>query len=159
MTDPVQPQPAQTQPQPEFVPQPTFEAHTPEFVPQPEAAVAPAPVAPKPKKTGVVVLAVLVVLLLGAAGTFGALYVQERNRAADLSKQVEEKQKSLTAQTILAQENLESQRKHMAAAEEARKELESAKVCRDAAREVTAAGLSQDQQKILTAVLSMMSKC
>jgi len=151
MTDPVQTQPAQTQPE--------FEVHTPEFETQPEAAVVPAPVQPKPKKTGLVVLAVLVVLALGAAGTFGALYVSEKNRAADLSKQVEEKQKSLTAQTILAQSNLEEMQKALGSAKKAQDELESAKVCRDAAREVTAAGVAQDEQKIMTAIFSMMSKC
>lgn len=151
MTDPVQTQPAQ--------PQPEFEVHTPEFVPQPEAAVVPAPVQPKPKKTGLVVLAVLVVLALGAAGTFGALYVQEKNRAADLSKQVEEKQKSLTAQTMLSQSNHDELRKHLDSMSAERKELASARICREAAREVTAAALAEDEQKITSAVLSMMSKC
>jgi uncharacterized protein HemX len=151
MTDPVQSQPAQTQP--------AFEVHTPEFAPQPEAAFVPAPVQPKPKKTGLVVLAVLVVLTLGAAGTFGALYVSEKNRATDLSKQVEEKQKALTAQTALTQSSQEEKLKSDAAATAAQKELESAKVCRDGAREVTAAALSQDEQKITSALLNMMSKC
>ena len=151
MTDPVQTQPAQTQPE--------FEVSTPEFAPQPDAAVVPAPVQPKPKKTGLVVLAVLVVLALGAAGTFGSLYVSEKNRAADLSKQVEEKQKSLTAQTILAQENLESMRKAQDSAKKAQDDASAAATCREAAREVTSAALAQDEQKIMSAVLGMMSKC
>jgi flagellar basal body-associated protein FliL len=136
MTDPVQLQPAQT---------------------EPEAEMAPVP--PKPKKTAVVVLAVLVVLLLGAAGTFGALWISEKNghaaeknRSADLSKQLEEKQRSLTAQTMLAQSNLEEMRKSDAAA------AASAK-CSEAARAVTQAGLTGDQNKVAAAVLNMMSKC
>ncbi len=151
MTDPVQTQPAQMQPE--------FEVHPPEFAPQPEAAVVPAPVQPKPKKTGLVVLAVLVVLALGAAGTFGSLYVSEKNRAADLSKQVEEKQKSLTAQTILAQSNLEETQKAQESAKKARDDASAAAACREVAREVTAAALAQDEQKITSALVNMMSKC
>ncbi|MCP2246820.1 hypothetical protein [Lentzea aerocolonigenes] len=139
MTDVAEPQPAQIQPAGEIT--------TPEAV------------TPKPKKTAVVLLAVLVVLLLGAAGAFGALYVSERNRAADLSKQtadlskqLEEKQRSLTAQTILSQSNLEEMRKSDAIAAEASK-------CREAARAVTEAGLNGDQNKISAALLNMMSKC
>lgn len=138
MTEPVQLQPAPTET-------------------QPEETTAPVPA--KPRKTGVVVLAVLVVLLLGAAGTFGALYVSEKNRAADLSrqtadlsKQLEEKQRSLTAQTMLSQSNLEEMRKAQADASAASK-------CREAAREVTQAGLAGDQNKVAAAVLTMMSKC
>jgi hypothetical protein len=139
MTDVVEPQPAQIQPAGEIT--------TPEAVP------------PKPKKTAVVLLAVLVVLLLGAAGAFGALYVSEKNRAADLSKQtaelskqLEEKQRSLTAQTILSQSNLEEMRKAQASAAEN-------SICREAARAVTEAGLARDQNKVGAALLNMMSKC
>ncbi|RAS61200.1 hypothetical protein C8D87_110148 [Lentzea atacamensis] len=149
MTDSVQPA------------QPQFEAHTPAFPQQPEAAL-PAPVppaAPKPKKTGVVVLAIAAVLLLGAAGTFGALYFTEKGRSADLSKQVEGKDREITDLTKKAKsaDDLAT-----AATDERRKlenEMNSMKACRDAARAVTEAGIAQDEQKITQAMLGMMTKC
>lgn len=150
MTNPVQP----AQPGAEF------EAHTPAFTPQEQpVAGVPAPVGPQPKKTGVVVLAVLAVLLLGAAGTFGALYFAEKSRASDLSKQLEDKDKRLTAQTMLGQQNLEQARKADESAKKASDELAAAQKCREAAKSLTAAALANDNAKGEAALKDMMLNC
>lgn len=139
MTDPVQPQPAQIQQEQ-----------------QPEAAHAPAPVPPKQKKTGVVVLTILVVLLLGAAGTFGALYFAEKKNSAET---VQQKDREIADLTKKAKDADELATKASDERRKAENEMKAMTDCRDAARKVTEAGIAQDEQKITGAVLSMMSKC
>src|SRR5689334_15522858 len=76
--------------------QPEFDVFTPAFAPQQPAPAPVAPVAPpKPRRTGVIVLTVLIVLLFGATGALGVLFAQEKDRSADLSKQVEGKDRDI----------------------------------------------------------------
>ncbi|GGU78360.1 hypothetical protein [Lentzea flava] len=147
MTEPVQPA------------QPQFEAYTPAFQPPQPEAVAPAPVAPKPKKTGVVVLAIVAVLLLGAAGAFGALYFVEKGHSTDLSKQVEGKDREIADLTKKAKSAEDTATTATDERRKAENEMNSMKACRDAARAVTSAGISADEEKITQAILGMMTKC
>lgn len=129
MTDSVELQPAQTQPE------------------VPAAA---------PKKTGVVVLAVLVVLLLGAAGTFGALYFVEKQNSAETVQQKDREIADLTKKVKDADELATK------ASDERRKsenELKAMTACRDAARKVTETAMTQDEQKIAEAMLTMIAAC
>ncbi|MEV6241442.1 hypothetical protein [Lentzea sp. NPDC051838] len=131
---------------------------TPVLPDQPET-VAPAAPQQQKKKSGVVVLAIVAVLLLGAAGAFGALYFVEKGRSTDLSKQVESKNTEIAGLTKKA----EDADKLATTATDQRRTLENEKnamkTCRDSARKVTEAGMAQDEQKIASALLDMMTKC
>lgn len=150
MTDPVQP--AQTGP--------AFEAYTPSFTPQDQqAAPAPFQPQPQPKKTGVVVLAVLVVLLLGAAGTFGALYFSEKSTATDLSKQVEGKDREITDLTKKVKESKDEATKAADAQKKAETEAAAAQKCRTASKTLMEAAIAQDDGKAEAAMKDIFTTC
>ncbi len=146
MSNPVQPE------------QPQFEVFTPEAPAQPETVVQPV-TAPQRKKTGVVVLTIVAVLLLGAAGAFGALYFVEKGHSADLSKQVEAKDQEIVGLTKKA---ADADKLATTASDERRKaenEKNALQACQKAARAVTEAGISQDEQKIAAAFFDVVAKC
>jgi uncharacterized protein HemX len=99
---PTQPQ---TQPQGDPYGQQPFEQYGPPSQPFAQQPMWPAQVAPvKPKKTGLVVVSILAVLLFAAAGTFGGLYLSEKSshdsvsaQLATANKLLADKEKSLTA--------------------------------------------------------------
>jgi uncharacterized protein HemX len=152
MTDLVQPQPAQTQPE--------FEVSTPPFTPeQPQTAQYPAPVAPKPKKTGVVVLAIVAVLLLGAAGAFGALYFTEKKNASDLSKQVEGKDREITDLSKKAKDSADQASQAQTAQKKAEADVAAAQKCRTAAKTLTDAAIAGDQARGEAALRDILLSC
>lgn len=111
-----------------------------------------------PKRSRVVTI-VLTVLLLGAAGTFGALYFVEKNRGADLSTQVEGKDRQigdLSKQVKDAEvltTDLSDQRRKL------ENDNKAMKPCNDAARALKAAAEAQDDQRGPATLVDMMSKC
>jgi uncharacterized protein HemX len=161
-------QPADTAVQPEITPAgPEFEVYTPPaFVPPQEQPVAEAPVAPKPRKTGVIVLTVLLVLLFGATGALGVLFAQETDRTADLSKQVEGKDREIADLNRKVKESKEDatraadlQKQAEAAQKKAEADAGSSQKCRDAARELRAAAIAQDMNKVEAAGREIFVQC
>ncbi len=147
--------------------QPQFEVHTPEFVlpVQPEMAVPPPP-APKPKRTGVVVVAVFTVLLFGAAGAFGALFFVEKKHSADLSTQIEGKDREITDLTKKAKDSkddatkaVDAQKTAEAAQKRAEAEAARSQKCHDAARALRAAAVANDEAKGEAAGLEIFTHC
>lgn len=170
MTSPVfdPQQPADTAVQPEIQPAgPEFEVYTPPaFTPPPQEFAAPAPVAPKPKRTGVVVLAIFTVLLFGTAGAFGALFFVEKAHSADLSRQIEVKDREAADLTKKAKDSKDDALRASDAlklAETAQKKAEAdaatAQKCRDAARALRAAAVAQDQNTGMTAARDVFTHC
>ncbi|MEV6241441.1 hypothetical protein [Lentzea sp. NPDC051838] len=174
MTNPVSDpqQPADTAVQPEVAPEitpagPTFEVYTPPaFVPPQQQPVVEAPVAPKRKKTGVVVVSVLLVLLFGAAGAFGVLLVQEKDHSAELSKQVEVKDREISDLTRKVKESkddatraVDLQKVAEAAQKKAESDASSSQKCRDAARELRAAAIAQDINRVDAAGRDIFIHC
>jgi uncharacterized protein HemX len=169
MTDPVHDaqQPAVEPEAPAAQPALEFDVYTPAFPPpQP----APAPVAqvapPKQRKTGVIVLTVLVVLLFGAAGTCGVLLVQEKDHTAGLSKQVEGKDREIADLTRKAKESKEDatraadlQKQAEAAQKKAEAEAASSQKCRDAARALRAAAIAGDEASGVPAAKDVFTHC
>lgn len=148
--------------------QPQFEVHTPEFVlpVQPEMAVPPPPPAPKPKRTGVVVVAVFTVLLFGAAGAFGTLFFVEKKHSADLSTQIEGKDREITDLTKKAKDSkddatkaVDAQKTAEAAQKRAEAEAARSQKCQDAARALRAAAVANDEAKAETAGLDIFAHC
>jgi hypothetical protein len=147
--------------------QPQFEVHTPEFVlpVQPEMAVPP-PAPPKPKRTGVVVVAVFTVLLFGTAGAFGTLFFVEKKHSADLSTQIEGKDREITDLTKKAKASLDDATKAVdaqktAEAAQKRAEAEAARSqkCQDAARALRAAAVALDEAKAEAAGMEIFTHC
>jgi uncharacterized protein HemX len=151
MSNPVQPE--QTQ----------FEVHTPEFpAPQQQgtAYLPPAaPVTPQPKKTGVVVLAILAVLLLGGAGAFGALYLSEKSNSADLSKQIEGKDREISTLTKQVKDSKDEATKASDAQKKAEADAASAQKCRAAAKLLMEAALAQDEAKGEASMKDLFTTC
>ncbi|MET8757301.1 hypothetical protein [Lentzea sp. NPDC004782] len=169
MTDPVHDaqQPAVEPETPAAQPPPEFDVYTPVFAPQqpepaPVAQVAP----PKPRKTGVIVLTVLVVLLFGAAGTCGVLLVQEKDHTAGLSRQIEGKDREIADLTRKVKESKEDairaadlQKLAEAAQKKAEAEAASSQKCRDAARALRAAAIAGDEASGLPAAKDVFANC
>lgn len=161
-TDPAVPDPQavvpepQPQPQPDVVvlPQSTYQQFAPIPQPMPEQQQAP-----KPKKTGLVIVTVFTVLFFGAAGAFGALFVLEKQNSHQLSEQVTAKDKEVKA----AKEEMSKARNDQKKAEDAQKraENETAQVakCRDAARAFREASLGEDEQKWEKALDAVFINC
>ncbi|MDX8037267.1 hypothetical protein SK803_44340 [Lentzea sp. BCCO 10_0856] len=171
MTSPVSDpqQPADTVVQPEVQPAgPEFEVYTPPAFapPQQFAAPMPAPVPPKPKRTGVVVLAIFTVLLFGAAGAFGALFFMEKAHSADLSKQIETKDREAADLTKKAKDSKDdalrasdAQKQAEAAQKKAEADAATSQQCRDAARELRTAAIANDQAKGTEAAKNVFTHC
>ena len=163
MTSPVSDpqQPADTAVQPEIPPAgPEFEVYTPPaFVPPQDITPAPAPVAPKPKRTGVVVLAVFTVLLFGAAGAFGALFFVEKKHSADLSTQIQSKDREITDLTKKAKDSKDDAARAAEGQKKAEADAAASQKCRDAAKEIRAALVSNDDAKGDAAVRSLLIEC
>lgn len=167
MTSPVfdpQQQPTDTAVEPAG---PEFEVYTPAFVPpQQEQVVPAAPVPPKPKRTGVVVIAVFTVLLFGAAGTFGTLFFLEKKHSADLSTQIEGKDREIADLGQKAKDNKDeavkasdAQKKAESALKKAEDEASRSQQCRDAARALRAAALANDEAKGEAAGMDIFVHC
>ncbi|SDX52676.1 hypothetical protein SAMN05421504_10312 [Amycolatopsis xylanica] len=131
-----------------------------------EQPAAPMAAPPKPKKTGLIVLSVLAVLLLGGAATFGVLYFKEKDHAKSLSLELDSTKKDLTASALrenAAKADLSKEQDLRNKAEEAQKKAESAsvsnKACHDAANNLRAAAISQDQKKVEAALESVFLNC
>ncbi|GLY49624.1 hypothetical protein [Lentzea sp. NBRC 102530] len=146
--------------QPDTAVLPGYEVVTPDLTPpQPEFVPAPVPPAPKQSRTGVVVLAIVAVLLLGAAGAFGALYFVEKGDKAALTEQLENKDGELTT---LKQKVTDAEAVSAKAVEDKVKAENSAKTmeaCREASRAVRDAGMAQDQEAVMKSLFEMMAKC
>lgn len=147
-------QPAEIQPA-----GPDFEVYTPAYLPLPESAPMPAPVAPKPKRTGVVVLAVFTVLLFGAAGAFGALFFVEKKHSADLSTQVEAKDREITDLTKKAKDSKDEAVKAADAQKKAEADAASAQKCQGAAKAIREALVLNDETKGQAAIRDLLVQC
>ena len=135
--------------------QPQFEVHTPEFVLPVQPQMAVPPPAPKPKRTGVVVVAVFTVLLFGAAGAFGTLFFVEKKHSAELSTQIEGKDREITDLTKKAKDSKDDATKAVDAqkrAEDTQKKAEAeaatSQQCRDAARALRAGAIAGDEPMV-----------
>lgn len=148
--------------QPEFAqPGPEFEVYTPaptaSYLPQQHAPVMVTP--PKPKKTGIVVLSLFMVLLFGAAGAFGVLFFQEKARAAELSKQIETKNGEITDLTKKAKDSKDDAAKATDAQKKAEADAASAEKCRAASKALITAALAQDEVKGEAAMKDIFTTC
>lgn len=171
MTNPVfdPQQPADTSVQPGIAPAgPEYEVYTPPpaFTPQPEQPAVVAPVPPKPKRTGIIVLSIFMVLLFGTAATFGALFFVEKKHTADLSTQIEGKDREITDLTKKAKESKDDavraadlQKQAETAQKKAEADAASSQQCRDAARALRAAAIANDQGKGETAARDVFTHC
>lgn len=169
MTNPVfdaqQPEPA-AEPQTPAA-QPEFDVFTPAFAPQQPAPAPVAPVAPpKPRRTGVVVLSVVLVLLFGAAGAFGVLLVQEKDHSAGLSKQVEGKDREIADLTRKVKESKEDATRAadlQKLAETAQKKAEAdaagSQKCKEAAKSLTESLVANDRGKGEAAIGQLLIQC
>lgn len=174
MTNPVfdaqQPEPA-AEPQTPAVQTPAalpeFDVFTPAFAPQQPAPAPVAPVAPpKPRRTGVVVLSVVLVLLFGAAGAFGVLLVQEKDHSAGLSKQVEGKDREIADLTRKVKESKEDATRAadlQKLAETAQKKAEAdaagSQKCKEAAKSLTESLVANDRGKGEAAIGQLLIQC
>ncbi|MFD8498363.1 hypothetical protein [Amycolatopsis sp. NPDC059657] len=129
-----------------------------------EQPAPPAP--PKPKRTGVIVLSVLAVLLLGGATAFGVLYFKEKDRASSVSLELDAKKNELTAvakRETDTKAELSKEQDLRNKAEEAQKKAESAstsnKACHEAANNLRAAAISQDEKKVEAAFEAVFLNC
>jgi uncharacterized protein HemX len=169
MTDPVHDaqQPAVEPEAPAAQPPLEFDVYTPVFAPQqpepaPVAQVAP----PKPRKTGAVVLTVLVVLLFGAAGTCGVLLVQEKDHSAGLSRQIEGKDREIADLTRKVKESKEDatraadlQKQAEAAQKKAETDAASSQKCKEAAKSLTESLVANDRTKGEAAIGQLLIQC
>lgn len=137
-----------------------FEVYTPPVLPLQAAPEPVAPVAPpKPKKTGIVVLSLFVVLLFGAGATFGVLFFQEKGRSADLSKQVEGKDREIADLTKKAKDSKEDTDRAVSAQKKAEADAASSQKCRDAAKALTESLVANDRNKGQTAIGDLLVQC
>jgi len=122
----------------------------------PEQQPAPAPLAPAParKKTAVVVLSVVTVLLFGAGTAFGILYSNEKSRNDSLTSQLSDKENELKDSA----KNLQNSKDDLGKAKDAVKRAEDAQKkaegdaslsvqCRDAARALREAAIGDNEAK------------
>jgi len=111
--------------------------------PGPSPAFEQPPPPSRPKRTAVVVLAIIAVLALGAAATFGALWYLEREDHAQASEQLTDEKK--------AHEDTKSQ---LGEAEEAKKAAESEAAalapCADAGKEIARLALADASEEEAT---------
>jgi uncharacterized protein HemX len=119
----------------------------------------PAPSSP-PKRTAVVVLTIVAVLMLGAAATFGTLWYLEREDHKQTTEQLAAKDKEL-ADEKKAHEDTKSQ---LSAAEKAKTDAESAVTaltpCADAGKEVSRLALADASEEEGTqAITSLIIVC
>ncbi|SFR20278.1 hypothetical protein SAMN04488564_105179 [Lentzea waywayandensis] len=137
-----------------------FDVYTPPFTPQQPvpAPVAPVP-PPKPKKTGIVVLSLFVVLLFGAGAAFGVLFFQEKGRSADLSRQVEGKDREIADLTKKAKDSKEDTDRAVAAQKKAEADAAGSQKCRDAAKALTESLVANDRNKGQTAIGDLLVQC
>lgn len=87
------------------------------------------PAPPKPKRTDVIVLSVLAVLLLGGTTAFGVLYFKEKDHAKSVSLKLDTTKKDLTASALrenAAKADLAKEQDLRNKAEEAQKKAEAA---------------------------------
>lgn len=162
-TDPRQPAVAPVDP-PDAPVTPTaveFDVYTPSFAPQqPAPAPVMAPVAPpKPRKTGIVVLSLFIVLLFAAGGATGVLLVQEKDRSAGLSKQVEGKDREIADLTKKVANSNEDATRAVDAQKKAESDAAGAQKCRVAARSLTEAAVNQDLGKAEAAMKDIVIQC
>ncbi|MCR3748713.1 hypothetical protein [Lentzea californiensis] len=140
---------------------PQFDVYTPSAFAPPlqQQPVAPAPVPPKPKKTGIVVLSLFVVLLAGAGAAFGVLFFQEKGRSAELSTQVEGKDREIADLTKKAENSAEDTDRAVAAQKKAEADAVSSQKCKDAAKEIKSALVANDATKGEAAIKGLLVEC
>ncbi|MFS8098503.1 hypothetical protein LFM09_15335 [Lentzea alba] len=145
-----------------------FEVHTPEFVLPVQQQMPPpvAPLAPKPKRTGVVILAVFTVLMFGAAGAFGALFFLEKKHSTELSTEIDGKNREITDLGKQAKDSkddatkaLNAQKTAEAAQKRAEESAVSSQKCNDAARALRAAAIANDEAKGEAAGREIFTHC
>lgn len=131
---------------------PQTEAQT--EVPQPE--FAPVPAAQPKKKTGVVVLAIILVLAFGGAATFGVLYANEKSARTE---QIAAKDKEIAE---LGKKAKDAEAASTKASDERRKlenDAAEMKKCNDAASKFAEAALSDNEAAGREAIASVLLNC
>ncbi|GAA0229028.1 hypothetical protein GCM10010492_29270 [Saccharothrix mutabilis subsp. mutabilis] len=133
--------------------------------PPPTSVASGAPAAPR-KKTGLVVLSIIAVVFFATAGVFGILFANESSRNDRLTGQVAEKEKQVSdsaKQLKDAQDEAAKAKDAQKSAETARKRAEddsaSAAKCRDAARALREAIMSEDDPRADQAALDLFTTC
>ncbi|GGP50449.1 hypothetical protein [Saccharothrix coeruleofusca] len=164
------PQVEQPQTGPAFQPYGQFTPSTPPagqpHVGPPFEPYGTAAAAPPGKRTAVVLLSVLAVLLLATAGVFGALYANQASRADQLATRLSDKERELTEsgkQLENAKDEASKAKNDREIAEDARKRAEndgaSMLKCRDAARALREAALANNEAKGEEAFLQLFAVC
>lgn len=166
MTEPNEPQPAQIpeqdavaqqEPQPEPQPQPEYVVYTPAAVVPQAPAELPVLAAPQPqRRTGVVVLSLLVVLLFGGAASFGVLWIFEKNQVATQEQQITDLNKKLRDSQDAATRATNDRDSALAAARKAEASVADYKKCRAAANAMIGA---RNEASFDAAYDSMIEHC
>ncbi|MEU7531245.1 hypothetical protein AB0A74_36325 [Saccharothrix sp. NPDC042600] len=171
---------AQVQPTPPATPADGFAPATPTDVFQPAAPTGfppatPAGGFPSPtagesgaprKKTGLIVLSIIAVVLFATAGVFGILFANESSRNDRLTGQVAEKEEQVSESA----KQLKDARDETAKAKDAQKSAESARKraeddsasaakCRDAARALREAVIAEDEPRADQAARDLFTTC
>lgn len=114
----------------------------------------------KSKKTGVIVLAIVAVLFLGAAGAFGALYFSEKSDHDAVSAQLVDKNKQLAAKDMALSDSKQQVEDAKDAKTEAESKNTALNACHDAATALrTAAINNEDEAKATTLVGQLFLAC
>lgn len=111
------------------------------------------------KKAGVIVLSIVAALLLVGTGTFGALYLNEKQRSDSVSSQLADKEKVLTDSSKQLQDTKDELSKAEDAKVQAEKKNEALTACHDAAVALRDAGLAKDRDKGIQAAMTLMGAC
>ncbi|GLZ29497.1 hypothetical protein Lesp02_16870 [Lentzea sp. NBRC 105346] len=135
----------------------------PQVVEQPPVQPAPAP---KPKKTGLVIVSIVAVLFLAAAATFGGLYFNEKSHSRELADTSSAQARELTK----AGDDAKKLKADLATAEDARRKAEEAQKkaegavgnatkCQEAARTLRETAIAGDFDKLNRAVAEVLATC
>jgi len=140
----------------------------PAFEPQENAALTTeATPVPAKKRTGLIVLAIVVVLLLGTTGTLGVLYANAKSRHDAVNSQLSDKEKELQGSTKKVLDGNDAVKKAQEAerkAEDGQRKAEDEGTvrirCQEAARALREATLvAPDRDKITNAGNRLLSSC
>jgi uncharacterized protein HemX len=111
------------------------------------------------KKTGIVVLSIVAVLLLAAAGAFGGLYFSAKKDHDAVTSQLSAKEKALTDSAKQLQDAKDQATKAQDAKTTAENKNTQMAKCYDAGHALAAAGLAQDASKIDQLGVNLVLAC
>jgi uncharacterized protein (DUF3084 family) len=130
------------------------------FAPPAQQQPAAAPVAPvRPKKTAVVVLAVIAALLFCTTGALGTLFLIVRKNAIEMVKVIEQQDRQITDLVAKAEASEDAAVKARNERETTRFEIAMADKCRAAAKAYKEASFTDDQAKLPAAWNEVYLNC